>query len=318
MNRDDIHIISRHSNWTEDGIEKTLQSEVYSSSQAWQKFLQLLFISLGVGFSVAGILFFFAYNWDDLHKFAKIGMVEALVVLSASLVLFSKLDVNIKNIILTATAVLVGVLLAVFGQIYQTGANAYDFFFGWTLFITLWVVISNYSPLWFVYLVLIQTTVVLYAEQVASDWSVFFIIDILFLINTLALLAMEYLPRMVDGFRVPAWFSNLEALAAVSLSTIGITIGIFERYQSSLLVLILMVVVFYSAGIIYGLKIKKAFYLSIIPFSLIVIVSALLVKISDDAIMFFTISLFIIVSITLLIAGLINIQKKWRSEEHGK
>ena len=311
MNRDDIHIISRHSNWTEAGIEKTLKSEVYSSSQEWKKFLQLLFISLGVGFSVTGIIFFFAYNWADLHKFAKIGMVEALIVLSASLVLFSKLNVNIKNILLTATAVLVGVLFAVFGQIYQTGANAYDFFLGWTLFITLWVVFSNYPLLWLVYLVLIQTTLVLYAEQVASGWSVF-------IINTTALLGMEYLPRIISGLKVPAWLSNLVALAAVSLSTIGITVGIFDNYEISLLVLILMAVLFYSSGIIYGLKAKKAFYLSIIPFSLIVIISALLVKISDDAIMFFTISLFIIASVTLLIASLMNIQKKWRNEEDGK
>jgi len=151
MDRNDIHIISRHSNCTEKGIDKVLREEVYSDSKSWKGFVNLLFISLGVGFTVSGIIFFFAYNWTDLHKFAKMGLIEGLIILTTSVVLFSKLNLKVKNILLTGTSVLVGVLIAVFGQIYQTGANAYDFFLGWTLFISLWVVISNYPPLWLVF-----------------------------------------------------------------------------------------------------------------------------------------------------------------------
>jgi hypothetical protein len=47
--------------------------------------------------------------------------------------------------------------------------------------------------------------------------------------------------------------------------------------------------------------------------SIIIIISALFIKISDDAAMFFAISLFIIVSVTLLIKGLLVIQKKWNN-----
>ena len=38
----------------------------------------------GIGFTVAGIIFFFAYNWDELPKFAKLGMVEVPTVLSST------------------------------------------------------------------------------------------------------------------------------------------------------------------------------------------------------------------------------------------
>ena len=112
--------------------------------EAWQKFFRLFFISLGVGFTVSGIVFFFAYNWADLNKFIKIGLIEALIITTISLVLFLRININTRNIILTGASVLVGVLFAVFGQIYQTGANAYDFFLVWTIFVTLWVV-GNYS-----------------------------------------------------------------------------------------------------------------------------------------------------------------------------
>ena len=69
IQREDIHIISRHSDLTTDAIEQVLKENVYNDKVAWQKFLQLFFIALGIGFTVAGIIFFFAYNWADLHKF---------------------------------------------------------------------------------------------------------------------------------------------------------------------------------------------------------------------------------------------------------
>lgn len=313
MDRNDIHLISRHSNWTEKGIDKVLKEEVYSNSKSWKGFLNLLFISLGVGFTVSGIIFFFAYNWADLHKFAKMGLVESLIVVITSVVLFSKLGHNIKNILLTGTSVLVGVLIAVFGQIYQTGANAYDFFLGWTLFISLWVAISNYPPLWLVFLTLVNTTFVLYSQQVASDWSTVFVFGSLFLLNSLVLVILHLLLKFRNNINVPSWFTSLLGLAAIVFSTIGIIIGIFDNHQCSFFILLLLSIIAYGAGLVYSLRTKNGFYLSIIPFSIIVIISSLLIKISEDATMFFVVSIFIIVSVTLLIKGLLDIQKKWNN-----
>ena len=313
MDRNDIHIISRHSNWTEKGIDKVLREEVYSDTKSWNGFLNLLFISLGVGFTVSGIIFFFAYNWSDLHKFAKMGLIEGLIIMTTCAVLFSKLNLNVKNILLTGTSVLVGVLIAVFGQIYQTGANAYDFFLGWTLFISLWVVISNYAPLWLVFLTLVNATFILYSLQVASDWSEVFVFGFLFLLNSLVLVSIHLLSKIRSDIKVPSWFTSTLGLAAIVFSTIGIIIGIFDKHQSSFLVLLLLSILAYGLGLTYSINTKSGFYLSIIPFSVIIIISALLVRISDGATMFFVVSLFIIVSVTFLIKGLLDIQKKWNN-----
>jgi uncharacterized membrane protein len=314
MNREDIQIISRHSNWSEAGIEKELREEIYPDANSLKKFLQFFFISLGVGFTVSGIIFFFAYNWAGLHKFAKIGMIEGIIVILTFLILFSKLNQVIKNILLTGTAVIIGVLLAVFGQVYQTGANAYDFFLGWTAFISLWVLISNYPPLWLIYIVLANTTFILYTQQVARHWTEVFILSILFIFNALILAGFLFLPKYVKELKVPSWFTSTISLATVSFSTIGIITGIFGEHQSLFVFLIIMTTLLYGAGIIYGVKSKNGFYLSIIPFSMIVIFSALLIKVSDGAVMFFTVSLFIVVSVTFLIKALIDFQKKWNKK----
>ncbi|MDR3340346.1 MAG: DUF2157 domain-containing protein [Candidatus Symbiothrix sp.] len=315
IQQEDIHIISRHSNQTEQGINKALKEIIYNDRDAWQKFLRLFFISLGIGFTVSGIVFFFAYNWADLHKFFKIGLAEGLIIVTTSLVLLPKINTNIRKIILTGAGVLVGVLFAVFGQIYQTGANAYDFFLVWTVFITLWVLVSNFAPLWLFYLILINTTLILYSQQVANDWSEVFVFTLLFILNTVVLIVAILLSKHKQLVNVPNWFLNTVALASISYATIGIIIGIFFKYQFAFPVLIIITAILFGLGIWQGLKTKSRFYLSVIPFSLIIIISALLVKISDGEMMLLLVSLFIVVSVTLVIKGLIEIQKKWTNEK---
>ncbi|MDC9721521.1 MAG: DUF2157 domain-containing protein [Urechidicola sp.] len=312
INREDIHIISRHSNCTSTEIQEVLKNNIYSDVNSWKKFLQLFFISLGICFTTAGILFFFAYNWEKLHKFYKIGIIEGLIIITTLIVLFSKIKELFKNIILTGASILVGVLFAVFGQIYQTGANAYDFFLGWTMAITLWVVISNFAPLWLFFLTLINTTIILYSQQVASDWQDLFPLLLLFIVNTLFLISSIYISKIRQTTH-QTWFTNLIALAACFIATIGISAGIFEDTDASFISLLLIVLLSYSLGIWYGHQSKNIFYFAIIAFSGIIMITSLLIQVSSEEAMIFLISLFIITSVTGTIKLLVDLQKKWNN-----
>ncbi|MGJ1430423.1 DUF2157 domain-containing protein [Sphingobacterium spiritivorum] len=315
IEREDIYIISRHSNLTEEEISEVLKEDIFSDRSAWEKFLRLFFMVLGIGFTVAGIVFFFAYNWADLHKFVKIGLAEGLIIVTTVLVLIPGIPISVRNIILTGAAVLVGVLFAVFGQIYQTGADAYDFFLAWTVFITLWVLVANYAPLWLLYLLLINTTVLMYADQVAKDWNGVLVCTLLFIVNGMALLISVLQSRFIKNVIVPQWFSNTVALAAATFATAGIVFWIFEEPHRPFPWLLLLTAAAYFFGIRYGLKAKSGFYLSLIPFSLIIIVSGLLIHISDGEMMYLTVSGFIVISVTLVIKKLIDLQKKWTNEK---
>lgn len=311
IEREDIQIISRHSNWSEKSIDKILKQEIYSNKKSWQKFLRLFFISLGISFTTTGIIFFFTYNGADLRKFIRIGLMEGLIIITTLTLLFSKISLDIKNILLTVASVLVGVLLAVFSQIYQTGANTYDFFLGWTMFIALWVAISNFAPLWIFFITLINTTLILYSQQVAHGWSEVFVFTLLFIINVLFLITFLYAKKINKEIKVPIWFSNLIALASVSFSNIGIILGIFDENQKSFFVLIIITSILYGIGIKYGLKVKSGFYLSIILFSIIIIISAFIIKLSDDTGVLLFINIFVMGSVTLVIKNLHNLKKKW-------
>lgn len=311
IEREDIHIISRHSNLDKKKVAGLLKANVYNNKEAWQKFLQLFFITLGIGFTVAGIIFFFAYNWASLHKFAKIGLVEALILITTGLIFLPKLNANTRSIILTGAAALVGVLFAVFGQVYQTGANAYDFFLAWVVFITLWTLVSNFAPLWLLYLLLVNTTIVLYAQQVARNWEGIHVMTLLFVINTMVLVAFTLLSRYKKELHAPGWFLNTIALAATTFATIGMVIAVFDEGSGASGLLILFALPAFASGIWYGLKYRKLFYLSIIPLSIIVIFSALVMEMSGDGSMLLFVCMFIIGSVTGVIKGLIALQRKW-------
>ncbi|RYY19154.1 MAG: DUF2157 domain-containing protein [Chitinophagaceae bacterium] len=313
IERDDIYLISRNSDLTKSEITALMQKHVYSDAASWKKFLRIFFMSLGVGFLLAGVIMFFAYNWDLLGKFSKLGLIELLIVITVALVLFTNLKQDIKNIALTAASVLTGVLFAVFGQIYQTGANAYDFFLGWTLSITLWVIAGRFAPLYLIYLILINVTIVLYSEQVAGNWSTEFVYTLIFTVNLTALAIFQILKES-GSMKMPSWFVKVLALATVACATTGITAGIFGNPGPAFSVLVFLTIISYATGIWYSLKKKRAFYLSIIPFSLVIIISDLLLNLGSDASMFFITFLFVIISVTFIIRNLVSLQKKWAIE----
>ncbi|OJJ23750.1 membrane-like protein [marine bacterium AO1-C] len=315
LKREDIRLISQNSNWTAKRVDQLLREKHYNNAESWQRFLRIIFISLGIGFTVTGILFFFAYNWAGLHKFVKIGLIEVLIVATTIAAVLPKLSPDIKNIVLTGASVLVGVLFAVFGQVYQTGANAYDFFLAWTAAITLWVLVAGFAPLWVVYLTLINTTIILYSEQVAHGWSAIAIFTVLFLINGIFLILTLAGSKVIKAMNPPVWFSNLIALAAFTFATIGIIIGIFDKQRPSFYVLIIITSLVYGVGLTYGIRNSNRFYLTVIPFSLITIASAFLLKLSNEAWMFLIISIFVVTSVTLVIKKLIDLQKKQTNEE---
>jgi len=315
IKRDDIRIISKYTNLTEKGIAKALEEQVYHNGQVWQRFFRLLFISLGIGFTLAGIIFFFAYNWATLDKFIKIGLIASILVIAVIVALYVGTDTMIGNILLLAASVLTGVLFAVFGQVYQTGANAYDFFLAWTIFVTIWVIVSSFAPLALLYLFLINTTVLLYAEQVAANWSIVLVYMLLFFINTAALVIGNLFP-VFKRAKPPVWLLYTIALAATSYATLGMILGIM-RYQPAFPVLTSAVIILFAGGLWYGWKFRKLFYLTVIPFAVIIIISALLMKISEDAGMLLLLSIFILGSVTLMIKLLINLQKNWANENQG-
>jgi uncharacterized membrane protein len=126
---------------------------------------------------------------------------------------------------------LVGAFLALFGQIYQTGADAYELFLGWAALIAGWVLISRFSFLWVLLLVLLETGYILYWVQVLEPlWSskrYLFLCEILFAINLAALVLWELLASRGVEWLSGRWAPRLIGSAAYTILTIPMIIVIF-------------------------------------------------------------------------------------------
>jgi uncharacterized membrane protein len=132
----------------------------------WLRFIDRLLIASGVIFLIAGIFFFFAFNWDDLPRLAQFAVIQSAVVIATVLAFILNIDTWSGRVALGAAAMLVGATFAVVGQAYQTGADSYTLFRLWAIVITGWVLISRWNILWFIWLVLINITITTYWWQV--------------------------------------------------------------------------------------------------------------------------------------------------------
>jgi len=156
-------------------MEGLLNSDAFAAASAvvrpascWFAWARRMLLLLGSTLVLAGVIFFFAYNWSDIGKFAKFGLIESVIIACVvGACLCGRGRLSGKTLILSAS-VLVGVLLAVYGQIYQTGADAYELFFGWAALILGWVIVSQFAALWVVWLTLVNIGAWLYWEQVGD------------------------------------------------------------------------------------------------------------------------------------------------------
>jgi len=130
----------------------------------WLIFLKSLFIWLGAIALCSGVIFFFAYNWNDISRMHKFAMVELLMAVSviAYLLLPPQRMVNVVG--LMVMCLLTGAALALMGQTYQTGADTWQLFAVWTALIIPWVLLSRASSLWILWLTLLNLSFLFYLE----------------------------------------------------------------------------------------------------------------------------------------------------------
>ena len=134
---------------------------------AWRRFLSTVLLGFGSLLVLSGVIYFFAFNWQALHRFGKLGLVLAAIT-GACIAAWRLGEGLAGQFALLFAAVLVGPLLAVYGQAYQTGADPYGLFLGWGVLILPWVVLARFSPLWLWLLLLVDTALILYWDQVVD------------------------------------------------------------------------------------------------------------------------------------------------------
>ena len=141
--------------------------EVYPSKRTWLDFFNKALLIIGAVALVLSLVFFIAYNWQSLGKIGKFALVEGALAITIALYVslsFRRQFQLIRQLLLLIASIITGSLLALFGQIYQTGADTWQLFFAWAILITPWVVIARFPALWLLWLGLINAFLLLYLD----------------------------------------------------------------------------------------------------------------------------------------------------------
>jgi uncharacterized membrane protein len=135
----------------------------------WGRFLQALLLWVGIILLASGVIFFFAYNWQSLHRFGKFGLAEALLAATLVVAWRSGTRQAVGQGAILGAALATGALLALFGQTYQTGAGAYELFAIWAGLILPWVIVARFAPLWLLWVGLLDVSAGFYFQ--ARPWG---------------------------------------------------------------------------------------------------------------------------------------------------
>lgn len=196
----------------------------------WKPWLDRGLLSLGAALILAGIGYFFAHNWDHLTDSDKLGLAGGAVLISLIGATWAGLNRFPGKLLLLAASALVGIYIAVFGQIYQTGADSYELFTAWAFLIFPWVALGRFMPLWIFWLGLLNLALGFYWPvspffAVLEDWDIFHHETIsLLLLNGIALALREVAGRWPLPWFDRGW-STLALLTATIIPASVETIG---------------------------------------------------------------------------------------------
>lgn len=131
----------------------------------WYRFAHSRLLLVGACMCAAGTVFFVAANWSALHPWVRMGLVAG--VLTATAIAAGAL--GLRNLpgraALLLSGLLFGPLMAIYGQTYQTGADAWELFALWAALFTVHAALARFGVTWVAWLILVHTAALLFTTQ---------------------------------------------------------------------------------------------------------------------------------------------------------
>ncbi len=198
-------------------------ANIIPSQKAWLIFIDKLFLWLGCIAMSFSLIYFIAHNWSEIGKFAKFALIETALIVSIITYLKTPINSVFSNALLTLSTLLLGALMALFGQTYQTGVDPWQLFFYWGLLMTPWALIARFSSIWLIWLGLLNLSLILYGYANFNPLSLLFNREIniswsLFILNSFSFLIWYRLSQSRIWMQKP-WAIRLIALCVGLLIT---------------------------------------------------------------------------------------------------
>ncbi len=277
--------------WSERGAIADVRAAlgvagVLPAARDWRAFLDALLLWSGAVALAASVVFFVAHNWNALGKFTKFGLIELLLV--AAVIGYWRLgpDRTTGKASLLVASILLGALLALFGQTYQTGADTWELFANWSALMAPWVLIGRFAGLWMFWIAIANVAIVFYFQVFPGLIGIFFSTErqlwTLFAFNTAALVVWELAARRF-AWLDERWAPRLLAIASGTTITMLMLQTIFGWQELSGVALFAYPVWLACAYGAYRVLMLDLFVLAGGCLSVIVVVTTFLAKNLSDS-----------------------------------
>ena len=202
---------------------------------AWSRWVAWALLAVGVAHLLAGVVFFFAYNWADMPVIAKFIVIDLAIVGCVAGAWLAGFDRPVGRSLLIGASILVGVLLAVIGQVYQTGADAFELFAVWAFMILPWTIASRSAAHWLVWLVVACLAAGLFTGQALVPMGVLGSEEVTLLPAALLILALslrEFAVSRGAAWLAPDWTRQIVLFVALAMLYVTAFGHLFDWHDS--------------------------------------------------------------------------------------
>jgi uncharacterized membrane protein len=195
----------------------------------WRTLLDRVFAFGAALLLTAAAVFFLAYNWEAMHRFARLGLVIAVLAACCGGALGARPHGVGWRAALFGACVATGAVLALVGQTYQTGADVWQLFAAWALLMLPLGWLSRSTASWVLWLGVANLALMRALSQ--SVWWGFLdtlsnahALLMIAAFNLIVLLAFEGFARMLIA-RPARWMHRLAALGVLGPLCAGAVLG---------------------------------------------------------------------------------------------
>lgn len=322
--RENIHRLARDGILSVEALERALKiTNHLPDRKRWGWFLDTVLLILGAGALVSGIFFFFAFNWAGMHRYIKFGLLDAAIFAAVGVAFWQGLERLSGKIALGVAGLLVGGLLAVYGQVYQTGADSYQLFLYWALIIIGWVWISKFTPMWVGWILLINISLMTYWRQIIGNMDSQFYL-LIFVLNGIGIVAWEIGRGYGIEWLKSVWAPRIlfiPALVGLLMPTLSLILSSSFRIDNDPLLFVQFGLFVVTSGLVlyaYSQRRLDLFMLTVCAFGLIIAFNTWIADTLEmDTTTLLILSGLFIGQAALVVRWLRQVSMAWEARENG-
>ena len=141
--------------------------------------IKKFFLLFSVIFLIAGVTSFTAYNWVSMSNIEKLAIPSVLIVAGLVAYLFLEKEIY-KNLAIFFSSFMIGTLFAVYGQVYQTGADVWILFRNWAIFLIIPMVATGYYSVMTLFSIVVAIATSFYLDLYLSGAIIPFLSSLIF------------------------------------------------------------------------------------------------------------------------------------------